>query len=83
MNSKTGAIALFETAEDARRAGFDVPLTDEQVAALGSMERQTRLREAERLAGVKQPEFLPSRDRAPVRHLAPPRRFKTRARVSR
>ena len=43
MNSKTGAIAKFETPKDAVRAGFDVPLTSADEAALAVMSRRERL----------------------------------------
>lgn len=42
MNPDTGAIARFETQQDAEEAGYTQPLTDEQVQQLSPMNRQQR-----------------------------------------
>lgn len=42
MNSNTGAIAQFETRQDAKLAGFDVPLTPEQYDETFAMPRRQR-----------------------------------------
>lgn len=42
MNPDTGAIARFETQQDAEQAGYTEPLTDEQVQLLTPMNRQQR-----------------------------------------
>ena len=42
MNPDTGAIAHFETEEDARLAGFTESLTAEQAGELAGMNRQQR-----------------------------------------
>jgi hypothetical protein len=42
MNPDTGAIARFETEQDAREAGYTQPLTEEQVTMLQPMNRQQR-----------------------------------------
>lgn len=46
MNPDTGSIARFETEEDARRAGYTVPLTDDQANKLAGMSRSERRRQA-------------------------------------
>jgi hypothetical protein len=42
MNPDTGAIAQFETKEDAIKAGFTVSLTKEQHGLLAGMNRKQR-----------------------------------------
>ena len=42
MNPDTGAIARFETQQDADSAGYTLPLTDEQAQELQPMNRQQR-----------------------------------------
>jgi hypothetical protein len=42
MNPDTGAIARFETQQDAEEAGYTQPLTDAQVQELQPMNRQQR-----------------------------------------
>jgi hypothetical protein len=43
MNPDTGAIATFETDEDAKEAGFTVPLSKSQATTCLAMHRQERL----------------------------------------
>ena len=49
MNSNTGAIALFEKTKDAKKAGFDIPLTDAQALRLMPMDRPARIAEIPKL----------------------------------
>jgi hypothetical protein len=42
MHEQTGAIARFETKDDAEAAGYRLPLTDQQAAELGPMNRHAR-----------------------------------------
>lgn len=42
MNTETGAIAQFETEEDAQDAGFNLKLTDAQAKELTGLSRQQR-----------------------------------------
>ena len=42
MDTKTGSIAMFETEEDARKAGYDLPLKKEDAERLMPMNRQQR-----------------------------------------
>jgi len=42
MNPETKAIAFFESDEDARRAGFTVPLTEDEAHHLCAMPRSQR-----------------------------------------
>lgn len=42
MNPDTGAIAHFETDEDAKQAGFTEPLTDKEAKLLDGMNRHDR-----------------------------------------
>lgn len=42
MNSKTGAVAVFETEDDAIEAGYDMRLTTEQAKGLKVMNRHDR-----------------------------------------
>ena len=42
MDPNRGSIAKFETDEDAKEAGYTVPLTEEQYAQLGPMNRHER-----------------------------------------
>ena len=73
MNSNTGAIASFETVKDARKAGYDIPLSMEQFDRIKSMDRPQRLAWAQ--SAGKMPEVSGT-----VKVL---RRFKTRLRRSR
>lgn len=43
MNPDTGAIAEFETEEDAKKAGYTVPLSKEEARKLRIMPRDSRL----------------------------------------
>lgn len=86
MNSKTGAIAQFESAADAKRAGFDIDLTAEEAAALLGMERADRLTSmlmlrADKPLPAPEPfvDFHEPAPRQPVRR----RHFKERRRASR
>jgi hypothetical protein len=42
MQEQTGAIARFETDDDAKAAGYELPLTDQQAAKLSDMNRHDR-----------------------------------------
>ena len=42
MNPDTGAIARFETDEDAKKAGFTEPLNDKEAKLLATMNRHDR-----------------------------------------
>jgi hypothetical protein len=42
MNTETGALAKFETDEDAKAAGYELPLTEEQYRELAPMNRHQR-----------------------------------------
>lgn len=42
MHEQTGAIATFETDEDAKQAGYTMPLTDSQRAKLSQLNRHER-----------------------------------------
>lgn len=44
MNPDIGAIAHFETEEDAKKAGYTIPLTKELAGKLQQMPRQDRLK---------------------------------------
>jgi hypothetical protein len=43
MDPCSGAIATFETTEDAEQAGYTVPLTQEQFKQFSGMNRRQRL----------------------------------------
>lgn len=43
MNESTGAIADFESTKDAKRAGYGIPLTNEEATALKEKDRPERL----------------------------------------
>ncbi len=43
MDTKTGAIAMFETLEDAVRAGYTKPLTQQEAALLRPLPREARV----------------------------------------
>jgi hypothetical protein len=43
VDTRTGAIAHFETLADAERAGYDQPLTKPQFTALAPLTREERL----------------------------------------
>jgi hypothetical protein len=49
MNSGTGAIAYFETDFDAKQAGFDVELSEQDVHRLKPMNRKQRRAEAAKM----------------------------------
>jgi hypothetical protein len=49
VNPDTGAIAVFETDEDAEKAGFTVKLTAGQFKKFAGMNRKQRRAEAARL----------------------------------
>jgi len=42
MNPETGAIAQFETEEDAEQAGYTEPLNDKEARLLATMNRHDR-----------------------------------------
>lgn len=55
MNPDTGAIAEFETEDDARQAGYTVPLTREQAVQFKGLNRHQRLALTASLRGKPQP----------------------------
>lgn len=65
MQVETGAIAQFETRDDAEKAGYTLALTDEQATVLLSMTRQERRRwanEAIRVSNLRRMKALRSTD---------------------
>lgn len=78
MNPNTGAIAAFETEEDARKAGFTMGLSPEQIQALMGLDRPERLR----VMNAQQLEPIQS-DAPPAPPVQHRRHFKVRRKVSR
>lgn len=74
MNPNTGAIAMFETDEDAIRAGFTKKLTDLEAIELRELRRE------QRLEWIKDHPPVGVRAEVPATCPPPPqrRRFKTR-----
>ena len=61
MQVETGAIARFESRDDAEKAGYTLALTDEQATALLSMTRKERRRwanEAIRVSNLRRMKTL-------------------------
>ena len=55
MNSSTGEIGRFDTIEEARRKGFDVPLTEHEATVLAATPAQQRFEALRQLRNPDNP----------------------------
>lgn len=54
MREDNGAIAIFESDEDAKKAGHNIPITHKEAKHLGQKPRGDRCRELKRLRKKRQ-----------------------------
>jgi len=79
MNERTGEIRAFPSAEEARRAGFDIQLTEDQARQLTAVDPLQRVDLLLQPFGVTPDPTIPARLSMP-RTGGPRRRFKVRPR---